>query len=204
MSGRSSETGQKLAPNLRTLRANDPGDADPSGNGLFLNCNCKLFAIRLSPDHTVAHSGIHDRAASFALAPRAHSSPTPDEGWRRAPQHPVAVGGVRHHPHAADRADVAGSSWPSWARAIWSPSATWTRATGRPRSRAARSSATRCSPSRSCPTHGDPAAGAVRAARHRRRPRSGAGLPRRLSARGVVAAVGARPRSRSAPPISPR
>ena len=38
---------------------------------------------------------------------------------------------------------------------------------------------------------GDPAAGAVRAARHRRRPRSGAGLPRRVPARGVVAAVGA-------------
>ena len=38
---------------------------------------------------------------------------------------------------------------------------------------------------------GDPAAGAVRAAWHRRRPRSGAGLPRRVSARGVVAALGA-------------
>ena len=38
---------------------------------------------------------------------------------------------------------------------------------------------------------GDPAAGAVRAARHRRRPRPGAGLPRRISPRGVVAALGA-------------
>ena len=35
-------------------------------------------------------------------------------------------------------------------------------------------------------------------------PRPGAGLPRRISARGVVAAVGARRRSRSAPPTSPR
>src|SRR5690349_2257819 len=35
---------------------------------------------------------------------------------------------------------------------------------------------------------GDPVAGFVRAARHRLRPRSGAGLPRRVSARGVVAA----------------
>ena len=38
---------------------------------------------------------------------------------------------------------------------------------------------------------GDPAAGAVRAARHRRRARPGAGLPRRVPARGVVAALGA-------------
>ena len=38
---------------------------------------------------------------------------------------------------------------------------------------------------------GDPAAGVVRAARHRRRPRLGAGLPRRISPRGVMAALGA-------------
>ena len=39
--------------------------------------------------------------------------------------------------------------------------------------------------------HGDPAAGAVRAAGHRRRARSGAGLPRRVPSRGGLAAVGA-------------
>ena len=39
---------------------------------------------------------------------------------------------------------VAEARWPSSGRAISSPSATWTRATGRPRSPAARSSATRC------------------------------------------------------------
>ena len=51
---------------------------------------------------------------------------------------------------------------------------------------------------------GDPAAGLVRAAWHRRRPRSGAGLPRRVSTRGRRGRSGCLRRSRSAPRISPR
>ena len=83
----------------------------------------------------------------YALIPRRIWFRPAARGWR----------GERGEPSLADmfgsvrtaRADRSGAScWPSWVPAISSPSATWTPATGRPRSPAAPSSATRCLPSR--------------------------------------------------------
>ncbi len=80
------------------------------------------------------------------------AAPLSEPGWRRARAEPLAVGGVRHDRDAPAPGRSGGSSSPFSGPAIWSPSATWTRATGRPRSPAAPSSATRCSPSRCSPT----------------------------------------------------
>ena len=95
-------------------------------------------------------------------------------------------------------------SWPSWGRATSSPSATWTPATGRPRSPAARVRLRAALGRASVEPHGDPAAGAVRAPRLRNRARSGAGLPRLVFQARGLSCSGSWPRSRFAPPTSPR
>ena len=115
-------------------------------------------------------------------------------GTRRlasCPRAAVACGGVRHHRHPPDRFVLA------QARVVSRP-----RLSGRGRLHGPRQLGDvarrrlevrlRAADRRAAvQPDGDPAAGAVRAAWHRRRPRSGAGLPRRVSARGVVAALGA-------------
>ena len=81
------------------------------------------------------------RDAGAAAETRARAC---EDGWRRERGPGVAVRGVRQHRGPADRLVLDASSWRSSGPAIWSRSATWTRATGRPRWPAARSSATRC------------------------------------------------------------
>ena len=102
----------------------------------------------------------------------------------------VAVGGVRHDRHAPDRLVLAQArrlsrTRLSRRRRLHGPGQLGDLARRRlqVRLRAAHRRA-------AVEHHGDPAAGAVRAARHRGRARSRAGLPRRLSALGVVAALG--------------
>ena len=119
------------------------------------------------------------------------TEPAVSGGWRHARRRPSLAGGVRHHRHPPDRFVLA------QARVVSRP-----RLSGRGRLHGSRQLGDlarrrlevrlRAADRRAAvQSDGDPAAGAVRAARHRRRPRSGAGLPRCVSARGVVAALGA-------------
>ena len=72
--------------------------------------------------------------------------PGPGDGGRLAigPGRCVVVGRPRQRVGAGGRLPPGAGSSPSWGRAIWSPSATWIRATGRPRWPAGPASATRC------------------------------------------------------------
>ena len=103
----------------------------------------------------------------------------------------VARGGVRHHRHQADRLVLAQAHVVPRARLSGRGRLHGPRQLGDLARRRLEVRLRAADRRAAVQPDGDPAAGAVRAAWHRRRPRSGAGLPRRVSARGVVAALGA-------------
>ena len=119
------------------------------------------------------------------------SEPVVPGGWRTRPPAALARRGVRHHRHQAVRLVLAQAHVVPRARLSGRGRLHGPRQLGdfaRRRLEVRLRAADRRAAFQS---DGDPAAGLVRAARHRRRPRSGAGLPRRVSPRGVVAALGA-------------
>ena len=124
----------------------------------------------------------------------------------RRGQHPLAVArpSRRREVSVSFRGAGVAQALPFSARAISSPSATWTRATGPPtrRRRALRLHAARRRPD--LQPHGDHPAGALRAARHRHRTRPRPGLPRPLLAAGRLSCSGSSARSPSSPATSPR
>ena len=157
-------------------------------DGSVRQCNCKLFATRLA---WLQQKPCGAADAGSSVRECAPSEPAVPGGWRSARQRPSLAevfGTIATKPTGS-----------FWRKLIVVPRA---RLSGRGRLHGPRQLGDlarrrlevrlRAADRRAAfQSDGDPAAGAVRAARHRRRPRSGAGLPRRVSARGVVAALGA-------------